>query len=453
MTTTNILADQSWTDTHCMCVGEDPNPRTSHARIDAQRGCAGAGPNVPDGHIDIDTQRLAAVGDPNQLNSHTAHDAHRCFAVEPLTPQSAKGEAPPRAAPSVGDPTPPAPANLASAPRPPALVLADPLLALAADVLDDLERVRIANENRLRQLTRDETDKDGEERGFGLTLDHPDVARLAALVDDLKQAEHDATLNLQRMVRRHPLGPWIKTSKGVGEKQGARLLASIGDPYWNTLHDRPRTVSELWSYCGYHVLPVNQVAVDTHVECVDGALTSARQRHADTQRVGAGGSQPPTSQSNTDHQGSRAGGIGSNPDHAHRVAQDTAVGVAATRTRGMKANWSPTAKMRLYLISVSIVKAGGPYREIYDGGRTKYADAVHQVECKRCGPAGLPAQPGSALSDGHKHARALRLVSKTILRDLWREAKRLHDLPPAASHRAIPKPVSSLGETTEAGEP
>jgi hypothetical protein len=109
--------------------------------------------------------------------------------------------------------------------------------------------------------------------------------------------------------------------------------------------------------------------------------------------------------------------------------------------------------MRLYLISVSIVKAGGPYREIYDGGRTKYADAVHQVECKRCGPAGLPAQPGSALSDGHKHARALRLVSKTILRDLWREAKRLHDLPPAASHRAIPKPVSSLGETTEAGEP
>src|SRR6201999_3446865 len=95
-------------------------------------------------------------------------------------------------------------------------VLADPLLALAADVLDDLERVRIANENRLRQLTRSETDKDGGERGFGLTVDHPDVARLAALVEALARAEHDATLNLQRMVRRHPLGPWIKSTVGVG---------------------------------------------------------------------------------------------------------------------------------------------------------------------------------------------------------------------------------------------
>ena len=54
--------------------------------------------------------------------------------------------------------------------------LADPSLMLAADVVDDLERVRIANENRLRQLTRAEVDSDGEERGFGLSADHPDVA-------------------------------------------------------------------------------------------------------------------------------------------------------------------------------------------------------------------------------------------------------------------------------------
>jgi hypothetical protein len=121
--------------------------------------------------------------------------------------------------------------------------LLDPALALAADVLDDLERVRIANENRLRALI----------TVFGLDESHPDVGRLAGMVDTLGKLEHDATLQLQRQLRKHPLGPWVKAQRGVGEKQAARLLAAIGDPYWNTLHDRPRTVSELWAYSGMHV--------------------------------------------------------------------------------------------------------------------------------------------------------------------------------------------------------
>jgi hypothetical protein len=270
-------------------------------------------------------------------------------------------------------------------------VLADPLLALAADVLDDLEHVRIANENRLRQLTRDEEDVDGEKRGFGLTLDHPDVKRLAALVAALAKAEHDAELNLKRQLRKHPLGPWVKQARGVGEKQAARLLAAIGDPYWNDLHDRPRTVSELWAYCGYHVLP-------------------AGHRWRDAQGGSASGAQ-----------------AGGNPDRSTPDAHAARVGVAAARARGQKANWSADAKMRAYLVAVSIVKAGGPYREVYDQARAKYDGAVHQVECKRCGPAGKPAQPGSAISAGHQHARAIRIVAKEVLKDLWREAKRLHE--------------------------
>jgi hypothetical protein len=83
--------------------------------------------------------------------------------------------------------------------------------------------------------------------------------------------------------------------------------------------------------------------------------------------------------------------------------------------------------MRAYLVAVSIVKAGGPYREVYDVARAKYLDAVHAAPCKRCGPAGKPAQPGSPISAGHQHARALRIVAKEVLKDLWREAKRLHE--------------------------
>lgn len=287
---------------------------------------------------------------------------------------------------AVGEHNPPAPAI-----RRPAPSDDTPVLALLADALDDIERTRIANANRLRQLTRDEPDADGEERGFGLTLAQPQVAALADVVEALGKLEHAATLNLQRAVRKHSLGPWINATVGVGEKQGARLLAAIGDPYWNTLYDRPRLVSELWAYCGLHVLPAAQVKPDTQMP------------------RGGGG---------------KLGDPGQGATEAHT----TAAGVAPTRARGQRANWSTTAKTRAYLVAESCIKqARSPYRAVYDQGRTKYADAVHEVPCRRCGPSGKPAETGSLLSAGHQHARAMRLVMKEILHDLWTESKRIHD--------------------------
>lgn len=351
--------------------------------------------DLPAGQALRDTQVFVAGGDPNSEQATTTARSivePPARILHPVADQ--RGVDAQRSTVGDGDPAPPAPAKRGSPPNEAAPVLADPLLTLAADVLDDLEAVRIANENRLRQLTRIEADADGKERGFGLPLDHPDVARLAALVDALVKAEHNAQLNLERMMRRHPLGPWVKATRGVGEKQAARLLAAIGDPYWNTLHNRPRTVSELWAYAGYHVLRTGQGA-------------------ADSQTRNAG-----------------SGSTGGNLDQRSGEPQRASVGVAATRVRGQRANWSATAKMRAHLVAVSIVKAGGPYREVYDAARAKYEDAVHHVECRRCGPSGEPAQPGSPLSAGHQHARALRAVAKAVLRDLWREAKRLHETAP-----------------------
>ena len=291
------------------------------------------------------------------------------------TPPRASRSSTPNAAPPVGGTTPTAPALVEPTPNAPAPALSDPLLALLADIVDDLERTRIANENRLRQLTRTGIDKDGGERGFGLDTDLPQVAAVASLVAGLLAMEKQAVTTLEREMRDHRLGPWIKATKGVGEKQGARLLAAIGDPYWNTLHDRPRTVSELWAYCGL----------------------------------------------------------------------DPRDGVARSRTKGQKSNWSADAKMRAYLIAEKCMVGRkrecvtdgqtlhvedcrcSPYRLVYDDGRAKYAGAVHHADCRRCGPAGKPALAGSALSDGHKQARALRLVSKEVLKDMWRESKRLHD--------------------------
>jgi hypothetical protein len=261
----------------------------------------------------------------------------------------------------------------------------------------------------------------------------PDVARLAALVGMLADAEHKATLNLQRVMRKHPLGPWLAVQKGIGEKQGARLLATIGDPYIRpeiTREDgtvepsRPRMVSELWAYCGYHVVPADHRPYDTQSPVVGGELN------------------------------------GSSPGHSGLGTQMTAAGVAPKRQRGQHANWSAAAKMRAFLVAESCIKQSGtPHRAVYDATRVKYADAKHDYECIRCGPKGKPAQPGSPLSDGHKHARALRAVAKEILRDLWREARRIHleasagDHDPYDTHRSVVASGSGLPPTRDKPKP
>lgn len=238
---------------------------------------------------------------------------------------------------------------------------ADLLLYFFADQVGDLEQIRIAAENRLRTLT------DDTEWGKGLSPDSREAQAIAATVGQLQALEHGAVLQLKRAMRAHYMGPWVKANVGVGEKQAARLLATIGNPYWHSRDDRPRTVSELWAFCGLHVW--------------------------------------------------------SNPAHALAGTHAINGGVAPTRTRGVKSNWSADAKMRTYLIAESCIKQRtSPFRPVYDAGREKYAESLHQHECKRCGPKGKPALVGSLLSAGHQHARAMRLVMKELLKDMWRFA-------------------------------
>lgn len=330
-----LPASHGRSDSHLESAGGAPTTDRGHGPRDTHTGPASVGHNSPEGHRSPDAHSRAALGGTN-------------------SGQPAK---------------PPAPSISVS--------LADPTLALAADILDDLESVRIANENRLRALTRDEADSDGEMRGFGLDESHPDVARLAALVEMLTKAEHQAVLNLNRALRRHPLGPWVKSQKGVGEKTAARLLAVIGDPYVNMQTGEVRTVSQLWAYCG----------------------------HGDPARTLRKG-----------------------------MTQ------AELFTLG-----NPTAKKRVWLIATAILKAGGgEEKAITASGTTPQTPSLaavyyhrkrategreHATECRRCGPSGKPAQPGSPWSDAHRHADALRIVGKEFLRALWLEAKRIHETP------------------------
>jgi hypothetical protein len=311
--------------------------------------------------------------------------------------------------------------------------LRDPFLVLAADMLDDIERVRVANENRLRQLTRggpdDERiksgkfscvadlpeDEDGEERGFGLDERHPDVARLAAMVALLRTVEHDATLSLARHLRQHMLYPWIKAQRGIGDKQAARLPSVIGDPLINSATGQPRTVSALWAYCGLHVLP------------------AASHPRFDTPGDGAGGrASTSTGQERHDTQMPIAGGNGGDPGQRRDDDQATSAGVAPKRRRGERANWSGTAKMRAYLIAESCKRQLS--KSCTSGEINGLWSATHTEECT-CSPYRVvydDRRMHTAFSHpewtaGHSQNDALRITAKAILRDLWREAKRIHE--------------------------
>lgn len=259
-------------------------------------------------------------------------------------------------------------------------MLVDPTLYTLAKLLDDLEGVQIAQGHRVRILTKADPDEDGVQRGFGLTEDHPGVVLLRQQSEMLTSLVDTTVKSLQKQMRKNPLNTWRKTASGVGEKTLARLLGVIGDPYWREDVGQPRTVSQLWAYCGLHTL----------------------------------------------------GG------HAPR------------RQHGVQSNWSVEAKSRTYLIAQSAMKAGvrtldpdvdeseiegypvdnrigiTEYGSVYLDRRRATQDRIHSADCVRCGPKGFPAKAGSPWSGSHQNADALRVLSKRILRDLWRAARDCH---------------------------
>lgn len=138
--------------------------------------------------------------------------------------------------------------------------IADPMLFTLAQTLQDYETLRIAEEHRLRIFSTpsDVPDEDGVCRGFGYAEDSNEVQVIKGLIDPLKELEHRTVLSLQKRMRVNPIWPYFKDVKGVGEKTLARLMACIGDPYLRPLDDgsyEPRTVSQLWAYCGMHTMP------------------------------------------------------------------------------------------------------------------------------------------------------------------------------------------------------
>ena len=244
--------------------------------------------------------------------------------------------------------------------------MTDSRLNMIAKHLDDIEGLRKATSNRLYFLTNTEPDSDGVLRTLGMGDNDPVVRFVTETLAALDAQESETVKVLQKLMKEHPLGPWCKAQKGVGEKQLARLIAVIGDPYWideaefeddegNVTHRsaRARTVSELWAYAGLHVIG----------------------------------------------------------------------GESARRRKGVQSNWKTEIKTRAYLISEACVKAGvrkDPEDETKRVGISEYGK-VYLARRART------AETHPDWTPGHSHNDALRIVSKEVLKGLWIESKRIRE--------------------------
>lgn len=336
---------------------------TSHNTI-ADTHRVGACPTILADHVRVDNHELV-VG---SYSSPTKSDS----APKESTSGDILGEAIEFSSPSAGTPLHPY------------LYTID--LGLLAQQLDDYEELRKAQENRLRIFTRTEEDADGEKRGFGLDEDNPVVITCQINLEQLKTIEHKTVLELQKAMRRNPLNEWRKTQLGIGEKTLARLLDCIGDPFVRMDNHMPRTVSQLWAFCGLHTLPDPTRTADTHQSTGSGTTVAGDQHQSDTRSSTVSGN------------------------------------IAARRMKGVKANWSTKAKTRSYLLAEACVKAG--VRKDENGNRyAKNGSEYAQLYIDRRNHTAVTHPEWTPL---HSQNDALRIVSKRILRNLWRAARDIH---------------------------
>ena len=271
-------------------------------------------------------------------------------------------------------------------------------LRAIAEVYEDVQRVRIAVENRIAQGRKRELTIDGD--------------LIATQLDGLHLSEKKLALLLARTYRANvpaSIREWQKEMPGIGEHLLARLLGAIGDPSWAVIHawegagkerqlivvgERARRVSDLWSYCGHGDAKRKRVKGMTAEEAMSLGNPRAKMlvhllAEACIKQVGTAESVSIATE------GAPSQSIGSATGLADSI------GVTRSHQSTDDAKDVPTPNL--------VARRRSPYRDVYDLARVQYVDRV-DADGKEWTPA-------------HQHAAALRLVGKEILRGLWLAAK------------------------------
>lgn len=263
-------------------------------------------------------------------------------------------------------------------------VAAEGLLELAASGYERAQRDRIRYGEQLRAILQrrdarwgivapDEPggDPDTLLREIRQTGGGP-VPLLGRLYANAWEQERDMGAQMHAIIARHPAWPWVRGVRGVGSVLAARLLSRLDI-------SRAPSPASFWSYCGLGTVAAEELVCE---EC--GALvfvapgTRVAAPHAIAGRRGActGALRPR----------GLAGSV--------RVAQ-------ARPRRGERAAYDLEAKTICYLVGVSFVRCGGPYRDVYDERKAHLAARHPEWPAKRV------------------HLAAVRATVKRFLADLW----------------------------------
>ena len=265
------------------------------------------------------------------------------------------------------------------------MVRAEALLELAASGYERAQRDRLRYGEQLRAILqrRDarwesvmnhhdrEDDPDSLLREIRETGGGP-VPLLGRMYANAWEQERHMGAQMQALIARHPAWPWLREVRGIGSVLAARLLSRLDI-------SRAPSPASFWAYCGLGTVPAEELVCE---RC------GARVFVAPGTRVAAPHAPP--------------GKRGTCPGPLRARGLTGTVRVAQGRPRrGERAAYDIEAKTICYLIGVSLVRCGGPYREVYDERKAHLAKAHPDWPAKRV------------------HLAAVRATVTRFLADLW----------------------------------
>ena len=260
----------------------------------------------------------------------------------------------------------------------------EPLLQLAAAGYERAQRDRIRYGEQLRAILQgrdarwelsvdadDATDVDTRLREIRETGGGP-VPILGRLYAAAWRQECEMGAQMQSLIGRHPAWPWLRHVRGVGSVLAARLLSRLD-------LDRAPSPASFWAYCGLGTVPAEALVCD---RCGARVFVSPGTRVAAAHM-------PPSGR-----------GRCSGTLRPRGVTDEVRVAQGRPR-RGERASYDMEAKTICYLIGVSFVRCGGPYRDVYDERKAHLASTHPEWPAKRM------------------HLAAVRATVKRFLADLW----------------------------------
>lgn len=263
-------------------------------------------------------------------------------------------------------------------------VPAEALLELAASGYEHAQRDRIRYGEQLRAILqrRDarwgplpddegEIDPDALLRVIRETGGGP-VPLLGRLYANAWEQEHEMGAQMQALIARHPAWLWLRGVRGVGSVLAARLLSRLDI-------SRAQSPASFWAYCGLGTVAAEEQVCEecgARVFVAPGTRVQAPHAKAGSRGTCTGSLRPR----------GLAGTV--------RVAQ-------GRPRRGERAAYDLEAKTICYLIGVSFVRCGGPYRTLYDERKAHLAAHHPEWPAKRV------------------HLAAVRATVKRFLADLW----------------------------------